>query len=384
GGGGGGGGGGVPIGPGPWPVADLTIYGAAQGLGGGILDANPDDGQNIWATTRDTLYLLRPGSATFETFHAADGLHIEPFTDPYGNANQTYITAIAGGHAGEVLVGYYGYETAGNPYDDTDAQKRLGNGDRVTVDAAGHLSVHRYEFHCDYEAANGCWENRSPRRIQYAHSGTAAGHSFWGFNHGVSHVLDDQVGDHVHPEIWYQPGHVEKLGEFYGIAILPSGDVWMAGRYGVGLQPFNPVPHFSWVDGRFIYAFTTNTADHGLDVPTGYAENNRGAAVTPDGVVWLARLGGGLASWDPATHNYNTIRTWSQVPSDLMDAQADPDGTLWLVTSGGALLRFDPGSGSVSTFGGVSNVTRIYVDSTVTPRAVYASMSGGLAVIRAK
>src|SRR5690242_2457593 len=36
-------------GPGPWPVADLTIYGSAQGLGGGIVDANPDDAQNIWA-----------------------------------------------------------------------------------------------------------------------------------------------------------------------------------------------------------------------------------------------------------------------------------------------------------------------------------------------
>ena len=67
-----------------------------------------------------------------------------------------------------------------------------------------------------------------------------------------------------------------------------------------------------------------------------------------------------------------------------MDVQADPDGTLWLVTSGGALLRFDPASGSVQTWPGVSGVTRIYVDSTVTPRAVYVSMSGGLAVIRAK
>ena len=89
-------------------------------------------------------------------------------------------------------------------------------------------------------------------------------------------------------------------------------------------------------------------------------------------------------SWDRRTNGYGTMHTWSQAPSDLMDVQADPDGTLWLVTSGGALLRFDPASGNLSTFGGVGNVTRIYVDSTVTPRAVYASMSVGLAVIRAK
>ena len=59
-------------------------------------------------------------------------------------------------------------------------------------------------------------------------------------------------------------------------------------------------------------------------MPPGYQENNRGAAVTPDGKLWLARLGGGLVSWDPATRNYNTIQHWSQVPSDLMDVQADP------------------------------------------------------------
>ncbi len=368
---------------GPWPVADLTIYGAAQGLGA-ILDANPDDAQNIWAASNDTLYLLRPGATMFQKFTAADGLHIQPFTDPYGNPAMTWITAIAGGPGGQVFVGYYGYETLGNPYLDTEAQKELGNGDRVTVGSDGKLGIVRYLFRCDYEGANGCWEDRSPRRILYAHTGTAAGHVFFGFNHGVAHVFNDMFGDHVHPEVWYQPTNEEKLGEFYGLAVLPTGDLWMAGRYGVGLQPWNPVPHFDWVNGHFIYAFTTDTPDHSLDVPVGYVENNRGAAVTPDGTLWLARQNGGLASWNPASKTYGAIQHWGQVPSDLRDVQADPDGTLWLVTSGGSLLRFDPGSGALQTWPGVGGVTRIYVDSTVTPRAVYAAMSGGLAVIRAK
>ena len=64
--------------------------------------------------------------------------------------------------------------------------------------------------------------------------------------------------------------------------------------------------------------------------------------------------------------------------------QADPDGSLWLVTSGGALLRFDPGSRMVQTWPGVAGVTRIYLDTMVSPRALYVSMSAGLAVIRAK
>jgi hypothetical protein len=390
---GGGDGGGVTvtdmgkIGPGPWPLADLTIYGSAQGLGGGIVDANPDEGQNIWAANGETLYVLRPGSSTFQAYTAADGLHIQGFTDPYGQPNETRITAIAGGHANEVMVGYYGYEGEGNPYLDTDAQKALGNGDHVSVGSDGKLSIVRYGFRCDFEGGNGCWENRSPRRIVYVHSGAAQGRSFWGFNHGVSHVANDVFGDHVHPEVWYHNADgsiTEKLGEFFGVAVLPTGDVWMAGRYGVGLQPFNATSHQTWVQGHFIYAFTTNTGDHSLDVPAGYTENNRGAAVTADGTLWLARLGGGLVSWNPSSGNYNAIRSWPQLPSDLMDVQTDPDGTLWLTNTSGALLRFDPGSGAVQTWPGVGGVSRIYVDSTVTPRAVYVSMSSGLAVIRAK
>jgi len=78
GGGGGSGGGGPDMsfgGPGPWPLADITIYGAAQRLGGGIVDATPDEAQNIWAANGETLYLLRPGATMFQAFGAADGLH---------------------------------------------------------------------------------------------------------------------------------------------------------------------------------------------------------------------------------------------------------------------------------------------------------------------
>jgi hypothetical protein len=375
---------------GPWPLADVTIYGAAHGLDEPLLDANPDDGQEIWAAGRDALYVLHPGETTFHKFTAADGLHIGPFTDYYGNANQTSITAIAGGAPGQVYVGYYGFESDGDPYKDTEAQKALGNGDDVRVNPDGTLAITRLLFRCDAERFNGCWENRSPRRILYAHDGVAAGHSFWGFNHGVSHVLGDDFGDHVHPEAWYQPGNMEKLGEFYALALDGAGNLWMGGRYAVGLQPWNPKPHGAdpahdeWVSGRFIYAFTTDTDDHALDVASGYHEDNRGAAVTPDGRLWLARLNGGLVSWDPKSQNFGKIQRWGQVPSNLLDVQADPDGTLWLVTTGGELLRFDPGSGALQSFDAVRGVRRMYVESTVVPRAVDASTSGGLAVIRAK
>ncbi len=397
------------IGAGPWPTDDLTIYGAANGLTEALVDANPDEGQNIWAAANDTLYVMAPGATTFSRFTAADGLHIGPFTDPYGNPAMTYITALAAGKPGQVYVGYYGYETLGDPFTDPENLKELGNGDDVKLNGSA-LAITRLLFRCDAEQAAGCWENRSPRRIIYQHNGVAAGHSFWGFNHGVTHILGDQFGDHVHPEVWYQPSSgtegVEKIGEFYGVAVDGSGNLWMAGRYAVGLQPWNPIPghvltmdgeNDYWVSGSFMFAFTTDTLDHGLGYqngptyePAGYQENNRGAAVTPDGRLWLARLNqsgslGGLVSWDPKTTNYTTIQYYPQVPVDLIDVQADVDGTLWIVQqSGGTLLRFDPATGLVTTFAGVSGVTRISIDSTVTPRAIYASMATGLAVIRAK
>ena len=46
---------------GPWPLSDLTLYAAGQNLTGTVIDAGPDDAQNIWAVTADALYVLRPG-----------------------------------------------------------------------------------------------------------------------------------------------------------------------------------------------------------------------------------------------------------------------------------------------------------------------------------
>lgn len=371
---------------GPWPVADLTVYNQF----GAIFDASPDDAQNIWAVSHDTLYLLRPGSSTPLTFTAADGLHIGPFIDWYKNPNTTSITAMAGGHPNEVFVGYYGYESEGNPYLDTDAQKQLGNADKVVFDpSTGKINITRYLFKCDYDSGSGCWEDRSPRRMVYAHGGVGAGHLFIGFNHGMSHVFNDQIGDHVHPEIWWHnPDGTSgmKLGEQYGVAIDPQGNAWVAGKYGVGLQPFNAVPHFNWVDGHFIYAFTTFGAGHSLDVPRGYTENDSSIAVMPNGHIYIGSFDKGLTHWNPAASggNYNTMTQVSGVPGAILDLGADPDGTLWIVDGGGSLSRYNPATGQAMAWAGISGAHRVVVDTTVTPRAVYVSTDGGLAVIRAK
>lgn len=393
---------------GPWPVTDLTTYTSAQGLIGEVIDAGPDDAHNIWVATPDSLYVLQPGRTTFKRFTAADGLHVQSFTDPDGRPAVSNITAMAGGHAGEVFVGYRGFEGEIPPpapprccvpnADFSDPRWALGQADKVTLNPDGTIQIRRYLFRCDNNA--NCWEETSVRRMVFAHQGTAAGHLFIGFDHGVTHVFNDTFGDHTHVQTYwhYQDGRdVQRMGEQYGLSVYPNGDLLTAGAYGVGLQPFNTDPQ-AWVVGRFVWAFTTNGpaepyngGPHSLLVPEGYREDNRGAAVTPDGTAWWVSIRTGLSSYNHgiARGNYSLTRTWDNVPglptSGLLDIAADPDGTLWIIDGSRQLLRFDSTNLTVRVWPGIFNARRVVMDATVVPRALYVSMgTNGLAVIRAK
>ena len=392
---------------GPWPVANLTTYNASQNLMGSVIDAGPDDAQNIWVATPDMLFVLRPGQTTFKPFTAADGLHIQSFTDTTGTT-VTNITAMAGGHANEVFVGYIGYEQEIPPpapppccvsnADFSDPRWHLGQADKVTLNTDGTIQVRRYEFLCD--VTTNCWEERSTRRMIFGHSGTATGHLFIGFDHGFDHIFNDTWGDHTHVQtFWhYDDGReIQRMGNQYGLALFPNGDVLSAGAYGVGTQPWNPDPK-AWVNERFIWAFTTygpaepyNNGEHDLIVPEGYREDNLGAAVSPDGTAWWVSPRTGLSSYNHAVArgNFSLIGHYTNVAglpaSGLVDIAADPDGTLWIVDNTGRLLRFNPTALTVQVWPGVSNVSRIVMDTTVTPRALYVAMGAqGLAVIRAK
>jgi hypothetical protein len=392
---------------GPWPVADLTLYASTQGLNGTIIDAGSDEAQNIWAATPDTLYVLRPGQTTFTPFTASNGLHIQSITDTNGTTVSN-ITALAGGHSNEVFLGYRGYEATIPPpappsccepnADFSDPRWHLGQADKVTLNLDGTIAVRRYEFLCD--ATTNCWEERSARRMTFGHSGTAAGHLFIGFDHGVVHVANDTWGDHIHVETkWhYSDGRiVTKQGEQYGLAIFPNGDLLTASGYGVGVQSWNVDPK-AWVLGPFVWAMTTygpaepyNNGEHDLAVPAEYREANRGAAITPDGTSWWVSTTTGLSSYNHsiAQFDFSQVRHYVSVPglpaTGLVDIAADPDGSLWIVDSSGRLLRFDPSASTVQVWPGVSSVRRVVMDTTVTPRAVYVSMGNqGLAVIRAK
>src|SRR5438309_706659 len=90
-----------------------------------------------------------------------------------------------------------------------------GGGDPGPDDDGSITSLHYADLHND-DSAN-YWETRSARRLLFVHAGPAGGHLFMGGNHGVTHVLADGWGDHVHVEAIDPTGSL-LVGEWYGLA----------------------------------------------------------------------------------------------------------------------------------------------------------------------
>src|SRR5436305_10098184 len=137
------------LGAGPWPVANLTVYGSAQGLLERPISASTDEAENLWVVTTRALYLMRPGDRTFRRYTAADGLHVGPgWTEPPD------FTFVAGGKGvaapqpeipgkrgpipatiGQAFVGYYAHDThepqMPGAHTDVDPIAHLGKMDEV-------------------------------------------------------------------------------------------------------------------------------------------------------------------------------------------------------------------------------------------------------------
>lgn len=352
------------------PLPELSFYDGESNLGDVIIDAAPDEAHNIWAVSSSALYILRWGESKFRRYTNQDGLHIS-----YG------ITAVAGGRANEGFVGLEGY-VSDDPDNDPSELKRLGKAEHVRLLPDGTItSLHYADLHNDNSA--NYWENRSARRMLFAHEGPNAGHLFVGFNHGVDNIVDDTWGDHIHVGVFWQPENSLCIGEWYGLALDPAtGGLWTCGRYSCGLQRFYADPK-AWVEGTFQYAFTVFTSHHSLDVPHGYREDLIAVTVAEDGSVYFLSSTFGLASWNPTAGTYAAIRPLGIPGLGLpIDVVADPDGTLWLADSE-HVMRWYPASNQTTTLSlPASDIRRLYLDRAASPRALYVSTGGGLAVYR--
>jgi ligand-binding sensor domain-containing protein len=119
-------------------------------------------------------------------------------------------------------------------------------------------------------------------------------------------------------------------------------------------------------------------------------ENHYGVAVTPDGRVWFATYGHGLAVWDPPQRTYaRVLGTETGLPElNLTDIVVDNAGMLWIATAFTGIVKFDPVSERVVEYltvdGGLpSNRVRSlsYLTGTGTPTLVIAT-TGGAALLR--
>ena len=430
---------------GPWPVANQT-WGKANGiLEQPIIGTSTDEAQNLWVATPKALYLLKPGESMFRRFDGRDGLHLQGYPVGYcdkdwapkkecpifGSAADPGILAIVGGEAGEVFVGYAGYHDWSSPSDGvwTDPYRHTGMLDRVRLTAQGALEVVRF----DMVAGNSYefWHNRIVEKMVYDHF-VHPHELFVGTEHGVDkfsprlwHPTDPNsnwngphnnlqwMSDHLHPQVCYH--HVcddtesdLRLGDWRGLALTPSGDLWVAGRWTAGLISYVADNSAWYARGGSAYPLAlgdpyTGGASCAGNRPVfcapaeGDEVSLTAVAIAKDGTVWFAsgpdHLGPGspaygLAAWDGASFTYfDPMKKAGLAEPGVRDMVALPDGRLVLAGSNTGLVIWDPKTGAskaIHAGGGIpdDHVFRLELDTMVSPPALHVSTWGGAASLR--
>src|SRR5438105_12237360 len=138
--------------PSPAP-AGWAFYGPQNGGPHDVFGVSADQGGNIWvAGGEDGLFLMRAGTTTFTRFTMDDGLrpygYMPDGSDPFG-PKFLKVISVAGGPANTVFVGYEGMPGCEGNWDGKNpdpSNYKSGDADRVTVDAAGKLSVVHYDI----------------------------------------------------------------------------------------------------------------------------------------------------------------------------------------------------------------------------------------------
>ena len=246
--------------PSPAP-AGWSFYGPQNGGPHDVFGVSADQAGNIWvAGGEDGLFFMRAGTTTFQRFTMDDGLrpygYMPDGSDPIG-PKFLKVISVAGGPANTVFVGYEGRNRSvkddceGNwdgPNPDPSIYKS-GDADRVTVDAAGKLTVVHYDIFSGPNVVGN--EPRGREKICHVVRivWNAATSDLWfGGNHGYVWADPNYAGDpkcngqigcsglreHGHPGfngINDAGGCCDFVtGDYRGVAVDPAtGDVWFGG-----------------------------------------------------------------------------------------------------------------------------------------------------------
>ena len=432
-------------GPGPWPMTN-EIYGAAQGImESPVVGVSTDEAQNLWVATHEALYLMKPGDSKFTRFDGNAGLHLPGFDekscdDVTGNpitpcispssAASPGISEIVGGASNEVFVGYYGFHDWNNPNDSnsSDPYRHSGMLDRVRLKSDGTIEVVRFTMVSG--DSTFFWHNRVIERMVYDHF--LHPHELYvGTDHGVDkfspdlwsplpipHTYDDWkmhnlvwMSDHLHPQACYHHPCVDetdlRLGDWRGLAIDPSGDLWVAGRWAAGeiiYTPDNAVwfnrggKSFKIAWGDY-YTYCNDNRPIFCIPQEGDYVNLSAVTVGHDGRVWWSSgiiygdagdVNYGVAVWDPVAKHFSYFDPMNDIgmaESNVRDMVALPNGNLVLAGPTTGLVVWDPITrkhASIRAGNGIPSdeVHRLELDTMVDPPALHVATAGGAAVLR--
>jgi len=428
-------------GPGPWPLENKT-YGAAEGIQESpVIAASTDEAQNVWVATPWAIYLMRPGDKQFTRFSSKDGLHLADnpkiYNEDYcggekgvpGAANGDGISALVGGAAGEVFVGYHGNIAVKGDCSDSAWDRHSGQLDRVRLKADGTLDVTRFQM---VSTGMGMmfWHNRTVYRLAYDHF--VHPHTLYaGTDHGVDMFYPDKyrdpnpgewtgfsiqewMSDHLHVQVCFQNNTTcasggegdSRMGDWRGLAIAPDGDLWHAGRWSAGkIRWVADLKQWNMRSGTEAYP----VAYGNLSVPVfpvaqlGDVVSLSAVALAKDGTPWFASSffygpvpsvpspgsGRGLAHDRDFGGNFTYVSPFTAGMSqqDVQDMVGLPDGRLVLAGMGTGLVFWDPATGAHTTVWagqGIpdNSVQQLALDTMVEPPALYVSTSSGVAVLR--
>lgn len=369
GGGGGGGSAGSGGGGGSIEVGDhLRFWGASHGVPGPVRSVSSDRGGNVWAANEASLLLLRPGTEVWESFDEADGLR------PYPRIS------VAGGEAGEVWVGYRGLFGEEDPFEDPPELRNSGGVDHVRLDGDRLTSFH-YEIFSPPSATypTGRYILRTCYRVVPVLSGPYAGDVWFACNHGVAMWNErfQTVQEHQHPATNNEDGSL-LAGDFRGLAVTPSGNVWLGGDERTALL------HYADEGGQF-WAEMNPVVDvfpPGIALVPGDQDWVMDLINDGAGGIWVASFGNGLAHM-AADGTWSYLNSGQGLPDDRVVALAlDPDGSLWIATDSGVLrLRDGRFVQEINGLDGLAgSVLNLRVDSDSSPRRVLIGTSAGVGI----
>jgi hypothetical protein len=308
---------------------------------------------------------------------------------------------------------------------DPASARHSGKIDRVRLKPDRTLEVTRFDL-ASVGFGMNFWHNRSVYRLVYDH--VHHPHTLYaGTNHGVDLILPDLyreprpgewvgsplvewLGDHLHARVCFHaacPPDTEgdqRMGDWYGLAIAPDGDLWTAGRYAAGKIRWDPLGPYHWQHDRTgAEAFSEAFGDPYPGNPPVFHPPLEGdpvsltaVAVTPDDTVWFGNkifFAGedqnyGIASFRSGQGftYYHPIDV-GMAELDVQDIVALPDGRLVFAGPSSGLVFYHPATREHRTMRageGIPDdrVLQLEVDTMVSPPALHVSTWGGAAVLR--